>query len=239
VNTYEDYKRKTQAKQNRVHKSIQIAEFLVGMVILFLSLHLFMVHSKLLFHLNPDKLSKELIYNFDWSLFQKTLLPSTLSALAYAITTAIILTIFVRFRKVFLISIVAFAVLDGAGVMIYYYVAMPADLFMITGAVYYSLYTVGIVISLGYFRYLNYSKDEKIYAEIDYAIKEDDIIKLRETMQQLTKEDMQPESKMNKNSILDDKILYLRNEKGMSQPKIADELKISQSKVSRTLAKYK
>ena len=98
----------------------KIEQYLLVAIVLFLSIHLFTIHSKLLFHLNPDKLNKYLEYKFSLNLFKQDMIVSTLSAIAYSFITAFILFIFVKYRKVFLLSVISFATLDGLGVFIYY-----------------------------------------------------------------------------------------------------------------------
>lgn len=205
--------------------------FLVGLVIIFLSIHLFTVHSKLLFHLNPDNTVEYLNYKFSIDLFKQNMIVPTLSAIAYSLITALILSIFVKFRSVFLMSVISFAILDGAGVFIYYNVGINKQLFILMGSVYYSFYTIFIIISLGLFRNLSY-KNSAFEKRIDNAIIEEDVIQLRETMNNIANiENI-------KYPTLDQKVLYYYSQLG-TQQKVAKKLGINQTKVSRILAKHK
>ena len=238
--------------KNRIFENI-----LVGLIIIFLSAHLFTVHSKLLFHINPDKLVEKLEYYFNITLFNQELIVSTIGSIAYSLITALMLTVFVRYKKVFIFTVGAFAILDGVGVFVYYNVTIGQKIFLITGAVYYAIYTASIIIALGLFRYLNYKSDEYLDKETDKAIKEFDIMNLRDVMQEIFKENIQEYSKQNikepenihgakrasqlldNSEVLDEKILHLSREKHLTQVEIAERLGISQPQVSRILAKYK
>ena len=221
---------------------------LVGIIIIFLSLHLFTVHSKLLFHINPDNLVQELIYIFNKSLFSQELIVSTIGAVAYSLITALILTIFVRYKSVFIIAVASFALLDGIGVFVYYNVTIGEKLFLILGSLYYAIYTASIIISLGLFRYLGYQnetgKDNIGLNKINSAILEDEIMELRETIQNIHSE-YKNIPKVNETGVntpddmLIEKVLYLSREKNLTQMEIADRVKISQPQVSRILAKQR
>lgn len=210
-----------------------LENILIGIIVLFLSIHLFTVHSKLLFGINPDNLIDELTYNFNLGLFSQNYIVSTLSAIAYSLITALILTIFVKFNKVFLIAVTSFALLDGIGVFIYYNTIIEGNIYIICGAVYYALYTMFIIISLGWFRNLTY-KDIELNKNIDNAVSESDVIQLRD---KLNKEMNRNDSNVTKD-MLDDRVYNLYFTDNLSQSKIASELDISQSKVSRILKKY-
>ena len=204
---------------------------LIGLVILFLTIHLFTIHSKLLFHINPDNIVDSLTYKFTLELFSQNMIVSTLSALAYSLITALILTVFVKFRSVFLISVISFAVLDGIGVFIYYNVGIKENLFIISGAIYYALYTIFIIISLGLYRNMIY-KDIDLNERIEKGINETDVIHLRNKLNKVMNTDKQYLT-------LEEKIYKYYVEEGWSQQKTAKYLNVSQPTVSRTLAKLK
>jgi predicted XRE-type DNA-binding protein len=201
-------------------------------IVLFLSIHLFTIHSKLLFHLNPDKVVEYLEYRFSIDLFNQSMIVSTLSAIAYSFITAFILFIFVKYRKVFLLSVISFAILDGVGVFIYYNASIQDDNFVIFGSIYYSLYTLFIVLSVGLYRNMNYSEHEYITGpdnnikNLSDAISESDVMNLRQEMQNIH---MTSDQKFKKIKELD--------KQGFKQKEIADTLDISQSTVSRILNK--
>lgn len=208
-----------------------IENVLISLIIIFLSIHLFTIHSKLLFHLNPDNIVEYLNYKFSLDLFREDLIVPTLSALSYSLITAFMLTVFVKYKNVFLVTVISFAILDAIGVFVYYNIKINEDMFIIIGAIYYSLYTMFIIISVGMYRNYIY-KDEGLNKNIDNAILENDVIQLRDNMNNI----------MNKKyPTLDEKVLYLYNqtEPKLSQQKIAKKLSISQPMVSRILAKYK
>jgi len=234
---------------------------LIGIIILFLSLHLFTVHSKLLFHINPDKLVQELVYKFDGSLFSQDLIVSTIGAIAYSLITALILTVFVKYKKVFIITVVSFALLDAVGVFVYYNVTIGQKAFLIAGAIYYAIYTGSIIVSLGLFRHLGYSEEENITGRmnnfehrLNESILEEDIMKLRESIKNIQGEYFRNKKVYPKGGvsapnlrasdefepeILDERILNLSREKHFTQVEIAEQVGISQAQVSRILAKYK
>lgn len=256
MSNYSEYKRKQLEKQtmSKYERQEIFENILVSIIIIFLSAHLFTVHSKLLFHINPDKLVKELVYKFNGTLFNQELITSTIGAIAYSLITALILTIFVKFRKVFIFSVCSFALLDGVGVFVYYNVTAREKAFIITGAIYYAIYTAIIIISLGLFRHLKYSNVDTLYNKIDESIKENDITELRDMMQVIFKENIhniqniQKEEKDIDNiqekhtispEIFDEKVFYLSKEMKKTQVEIADELGISQPQVSRILSKFK
>ena len=239
---YKDFKEKyyrkhKQLKEQRENVSpIQkrIDNILLSIIIIFLSIHLFTIHSKLLFHINPDKIISELTYKFSMYLFSEGLIVSTLSALGYSLITAFILTIFVKYKDVFLISVISFAILDGLGVFIYYNVHIQQDTLTILGSIYYSIYTLFIVISVGYFRHLEYSNNDNLEYRVDQAIQETDIMNMREKIVNMTNNSENIQSDIVNNT--DEYIVYLSN-KGLTQTEIAEKLKISQPKVSRILSK--
>lgn len=215
---------------NRILENI-----LVSVIIIFLSMHLFTVHSKLLFHLNPDKIINELNYTFDLTLFNKGYRVSTISALAYSIITAFILTIFVKYKKVFLISVFSFGMLDGIGVLIYYNIGIKDELFVMLGSWYYAIYTFFMIVSLGYFRHLEY-KEGKLYKRIENAYAETDIMQLREYLNKIANEENKEDKEENANP--NSKILLLYKTGKYNQQQIAEKVGVSQSKVSRTISKY-
>ena len=209
----------------------RLEDILIAVIIIFLSIHLFTLHSKLLFHLNPDKTIELLNYSFSAKLFNSDMIVSTLSAIAYSLITALILAIFVKFKRVFLLSVISFAILDGIGVFVYYNIGISDDTFIIIGAVYYALYTIFIIVSLGTFRNLAY-KDIELNNKVDDAIQETDVIQIRGDMNKIL-------NNKNKYLSLEDKVIQAYYNDELSQQKIASKLNISQSKVSRILNKSK
>jgi hypothetical protein len=247
MTNYSEFKERLSKKtESNINWAKIFENILVSIIILFLSVHLFTVHSKLLFHINPDKLVQELTYIFNKTLFNQDLIVSTIGAIAYSLITALILTIFVRYRVVFIITIASFALLDGLGVFVYYNVTIGEKLFVIFGAIYYAIYTASIIVSLSLFRYLGYKNEDLIELDkYDKSILEDDIMELRDTLKNIQNEYSQNKNIHDKGFVntpedmLKEKVLYLSREKKLTQIEIADRVGISQPQVSRILQKSK
>ena len=150
--------------------------------------------------------------------------------MAYSLITALILTIFVKYNKVFIFSVVSFALLDGIGVFVYYNIELK-NTFVIIGSIYYALYTIFIIISLGMFRNLEYTQDTKLNKEINKAIQENDVMQLSNEVNNIL-------NNTNKYLSLDEKVIQSYYKDKLSQTKIAKKLNISQPKVSRIIKKY-
>jgi len=207
----------------------KIEEFLtIGIIILGLAIHLFTVHSKLLYHLNPDKIIELLEYKLTLDLFSVKYRVSTISAITYSLITAFILWKFAKYFKLFIIVTVSFAILDGLGVFVYYNINIEKELFILSGSVYYALYTALIIVSIGLYRMYN-TKNNKENERINDAIQEIDVMQLRES---LNKTLNKPDRSIN------DEIIMNYYDDGYSQQKIADIHKISQAKVSRIIKKH-
>lgn len=199
-------------------------KFLDSVIIFFLSIHLFMTHSRLLYILSPDKVEGFTEYRLFTNLFSVEMASSTMSAIIFSVITAVILGRSVKYKLIFLISFISFALLDGIGVYIYYNpILFIEELAITTGSLYYSVYTACIIISYGLKKYLEY-KNSGLNNNIDIAIDELNL-----------KNNIMNKSELSENEL---NILELRN-KGESQKNIAKELDLSQPTVSRVLGKYK
>lgn len=200
----------------------------LSVIIIGLSIHLFVIHSKLLLHLNPDRILELIQYKLNFDLFTIGYRVSTVSAIIFSIMTAYVLTKFVKYYKLFIIVTISFALLDGIGTTIYYNVNIVKGLFITLGSIYYGLYTALLIVAIGMYRYLNYN-DENLNNNIDKAIGENDVIQLRGKLNNI----------MNNDHINDALIYSMYNTENLSQQKIAKKLDISQAKVSRILSKLK
>lgn len=150
-------------------------------LIIALTFHIFSVHSKLLYYLNPE-LDEKLPFSF-LRVDEPTFLALGF-ALAYSLGT---ITVLRRSKKWSLVYL--YAVLDSIGVLLYYFTEIPLQ----AGAIYFALYTGTLIISTMY---------------------------------------------LNKPEYMADQIREMK-EKGISQREIAQELNISESKVSRVVNRTK
>ncbi len=203
----------------------------LSIIIIGLSIHLFVIHSKLLLHLNPDRIIELIEYKFNFDLFNLGYRVSTVSAIIFSLMTAYVLTKFVKYYKLFIIVTISFALLDGIGTTIYYNVNIVKNLFITLGSIYYGVYTALLIVAIGMYRHLNY-KDQKLREDIDRGIGENGVVQLREKLN-ITM------NNYDKNLSLDEKVVRLYLEGYMSQEKIAKELSTSQATVSRAISKYK
>jgi hypothetical protein len=182
---------------------------LITTVLLFLTVHLFGTHSRLLYHLNPDKklqLNATELAPFSFVHFDENTITAMVFAIAYSAMTAIILKLYDSTMKFFAGAVAIFAILDFTGVWIYYDIDMPG--FYAKGSLYYAAYTFVIILAIGYHRY-NVKPKQTINTVIEI-----------------------PE---NGHSI-EENILILR-EKNYNQKQIAAQLNLSESKVSRVIKK--
>ncbi len=114
--------------------------------IIALVFHLYGTHAKLLYQINPDcpkEIRAKGFHFYNWDEYTTT---AKLFSIAYAIITAGILFIYSEHKKRLLV-ILAFAMLDAAGVYIYY--DATNDYFIIFAAGYYALYTFAIIMAIG------------------------------------------------------------------------------------------
>ena len=174
-------------------------------VILFLSIHLFITHSKLLLHLNPDRIIEKMNYTLTMELFSVGYRVSTLTSIVFSLITAYVLARFVKYKNLFIPVVVSFAILDGLGVIIYYDVNIEEQLFRSFGAFYYGIYTSVLIVCYGIYRANRY-KEADLNNNIDKAINESDVIQLR--------------GKMNKDHVNDALIYTMYNVEKLSQQKI-------------------
>lgn len=200
------------------------------MLIVFIAVHLFGVHSKLLFQLNPDKVKtiSGNIMVFSFNDITENNITAIIFALSYSIATAVILTLSYDKKYMLYIITLVFGLLDGAGVFIYYNVKL--ENFVIWGSVYYAIYTFVIIISAGYYRLKN---------EPDLSKKTDEsqLTELIKTAKPRNRFENRNEYSDEEKKKLELKVLEL-SEQGRKQVDIAKELNCSQPLVSKILKKY-
>ena len=109
--------------------------------LILLSIHLFAIHARLLFHLTPDSQISETIFSF-LQLNEITILSMTFAA-AYSLMTVIILYINSNLK-----FILVYGCIDAIAVFFYYKEHIKKE-FFIFGAIYYAVYTFIIIYSLG------------------------------------------------------------------------------------------
>jgi hypothetical protein len=114
--------------------------------IIALVFHLYGTHAKLLYQINPDcpkEIRDKGFHFYNWDEYTTT---AKLFSIAYAIITAGILFIYSEHKKKLLV-VLSFAILDAAGVYIYYDIGL--EKFTIFAAGYYAAYTLAIIIAIG------------------------------------------------------------------------------------------
>ncbi len=148
-----------------------------NLLIIALTIHIFSVHCRLLYYLNPE-VEKPPPFSFV-NLNEPTIL-AMVFAVAYSLATVWVIT---RAKKKGLIFV--FAALDSLGVLLYYFTEIPLQF----GAIYFAIYTGTLILSTIY---------------------------------------------LDKPEYLSDQIREMK-EKGVSQRDIAQQLQLSESKVSRLL----
>ena len=120
----------------------------INILITVLTIHIFSVHSKLLYYLNPEVAEKD---PFSFLNFNEPTILGMVFALAYSLATFSVVS---NTRKTMLIYI--FAVLDSLGVLLYYFTKIP----IYYGAIYFAIYTGILIISTRYQRKSEYLADQ-------------------------------------------------------------------------------
>ena len=189
---------------------------------IFLAIHLFAIHTRLIFHLNPDNPLQNKLFSF--IILDEYNIISEIFAIAYSIMTAYVIYYSVKFY-----TIIVFASLDALAVFLYYKFNF-AGYEILFGAIYYSLYTGLIIVAMKLIEI-----NRKLQSPESIAVR------LQERMNEILKEsEIKPFSeevhKAAQSEILRDQVLQWKS-KGMKQDEIAKKLKISPSKVSRIINK--
>ena len=105
------------------------------LLIVALTIHIFSVHCRLLYYLNPEVVNK---HAFTFLTIDESTLLAMVFALSYSLATAFV--IISTKRKTF---VILYGILDTLGVLLYYFIAIP----MHFGAIYFALYTGILIIS--------------------------------------------------------------------------------------------
>ena len=98
------------------------------LLIVALTIHIFSVHCRLLYYLNPEVVNK---HSFTFFTIDESTLLAMVFALSYSLATACV--IISTKRKTF---VILYGILDTIGVLLYYFIAIP----MHFGAIYFALY---------------------------------------------------------------------------------------------------
>ncbi len=107
----------------------------INLLLLALTIHIFSVHSKLLYHLNPELAEHP---SFSFGKFDEPTILALVFALAYSLATISVISITRQKKLIFL-----FAALDSLGVLLYYFTEIPLQF----GAVYFAIYTGILILS--------------------------------------------------------------------------------------------
>lgn len=107
----------------------------IHLLIIALTIHIFSVHSKLLYYLNPELVVKPA---FSFLNFSEANVLAMVFALAYSLGTFTVLST-TKHKKLILV----FAGLDSIGVLLYYFTKIP----LYFGAFYFAIYTFVLIYS--------------------------------------------------------------------------------------------
>ena len=120
----------------RIHKLINTA-------LVFLALHLFMVNSKLLYYINPDKPEKNDVFSF-LNITDEYTVISMISAVVFSVMTALMIKA-MKVSDYYMYYIGSYAFLDGVSNLIYYKSKISLDL----APWFYAVYIGWLIISIG------------------------------------------------------------------------------------------
>lgn len=104
-------------------------------LIIALSIHIFSVHCKLLYYLNPEISTKQA---FSYLNLDEPTILAMVFALSYSVATAFV--IYISNRKSIIFT---YGFIDTIGVLLYYFISIPIHF----GAIYFALYTGILIIS--------------------------------------------------------------------------------------------
>ena len=212
---------------------------LLAILVTTIAIHLFGVHSKLLYHLNPDKIRDitGIVQPFSFLEVNENNITAIFFGWCYSIATAIILVL--SFKSVgLLVTIVAiFGGMDGFGVFIYYNITnFDQSYLLLFGGLYYGVYTFLIIISAGYFRIkkVNITDQKNIIPNENSNITEEKpIISQSKPRNNIIIRNMTEEEKEKWSNITTD--IKRLSGMGYKQVEIAKSLNCSQSLVSKIL----
>ncbi len=119
-----------------------------NLLIIALSIHIFSVHCRLLYYINPEISIKPA---FSYLTFDEPTILAMVFALSYSVATAFI--IYISNRKSLIIT---YGIIDTIGVLLYYFTKIPIHY----GAIYFALYTGVLIISTVFLNGTEYQIDE-------------------------------------------------------------------------------
>ena len=159
-------------------------KYLISIGLILLSLHLFGIHSKLLFHTNPDGFDNNAAFSF-LNLSENTYTSMAFS-LVYSIMTIIVIRIFLlkstEILSKFVVLIIV-GLLDGFGIFLYY-AHTEIEKYFIVASIYYSAYTFFIIVSLG-FHNISKAKSSEIDSKSDIYKQIKDLKKTGKTQKEI------------------------------------------------------
>ena len=117
-------------------------------LIIALSVHIFSVHTRLLYYLNPEISTKQ---GFSYLNIDEPTILAMIFALAYSVATASVIYITNRKSLIF-----TYGILDAFGVLLYYFTSIPIEY----GAIYFALYTGILIVSTMYLNGTDYLIDK-------------------------------------------------------------------------------
>jgi hypothetical protein len=121
--------------------------FIKIIVIIFIAIHIFGTHARLLYKINPEASEAIKEVGFSFLSFNEYTFTAQAFGLVYGIITAGIIFLYSEHKKKFM-TILTFAILDGFGMFVYYS-ADNNNLFIIFAAIYYCVYTFCIIMAVG------------------------------------------------------------------------------------------
>lgn len=199
---------------------------LIGLI--FLAVHLFFTHARLLYHVNPEISSKVKDLGFSFNLVNEGFILSLIFAFAYSIITITIILIYSKTWQKYIYMLIV-ALMDGFGVYIYYNINLgtgiqaraeiDANLFIFFTSFYYAAYTFFIVVSLGFHKERRSKK------------------KTERSRNALKRSEPAPERSENntkRSGTVEAKIKELHRQ-GLSQSQIAEKVGLSKTTIHRKL----
>lgn len=156
---------------------------LKSVIVIFLSVHLFGIHAKLLYFINPDKMLLDGIQRqFSFLHMDENNLVSLAFAGAYSIATVFIIVIFDRKNKLNSVFMILFSALDGLGIFIYYNTKIME--LSLVGSIYYACYTVVIFLAIGFLNFISIEVAPEAIKEPEISIEEKVVQMLKDGIKQ-------------------------------------------------------
>lgn len=212
-----------------------VNNILLAILVTTIAIHLFGVHSKLLFHLNPDKIRNVTgtVEPFSFLDVNENNITAIFFGWCYSIATAIILVLSFKSIKLLVTIVAIFGAMDGFGVFIYYNIEnFDKSYLLLFGGLYYGVYTFLIIISAGYYRIKRVNISDEPENNIIQQPVSSNIIEKPKYHNNITR-NISDEDRVKWDNITRD--IKELNEKGYKQVDIAKSLNCSQSLVSKIL----